>query len=131
MGFPLNHPNARGERPPFAMNGQTPLAILDWLAQQGFDFNLRGPHQETLAHTMALNGHLAALQKLQALGVSLNEVDQQGLTPFHYAMLSGDHATLDFLAEHDAKREGHKGPSLKSFANSFGLSFNAVDNRFE
>eukprot|EP00656_Telonema_subtile_P014202 TRINITY_DN17248_c0_g1_i1.p1 TRINITY_DN17248_c0_g1~~TRINITY_DN17248_c0_g1_i1.p1 ORF type:complete len:281 (-),score=75.90 TRINITY_DN17248_c0_g1_i1:300-1142(-) len=65
-------------------------------------------------HQAAMTGDSDALEALLADGVSIDIKDSQGLTPLHWAVLSGDEGTVRVLCE--------AGAEVNAGTNSFGVT---------
>ena len=72
-------------------------ATLCRLCDLKADLSIEDASRQTVAHALALQGYVKALEMLGALGVDLAKQDAEGLTPLHVAAQNGHASTVRLL----------------------------------
>ena len=112
-GADINTASIDGRTPlTFATYTENSEAMAKFLILNGADVNpdpctfdkacTCGPNFQTPLHGAARHGQLGMAKALVSNGAKVNVYDNEGLTPMHMAVLSGDSEMVSYLADHGA-----------------------------
>ena len=72
------------------------------------------PFENELLHFAAQDGDIAEVRRLVAEGRNVNDYDDLGMTPLHYAVKEEHFEVAQFLIEHGADVNAHHEPTISN-----------------
>jgi len=87
------------ETPLTAACASNRMEVVQLLLEQGADYRQQDGHGNTGLHTAARCGHIAIMQRMLSLGLEVDLLNANGVSPFAFAAMAGHKGAMRFLKD--------------------------------
>ena len=102
LGFDVNSKDSLGTTPLMVAAAKGKKQAVDFLLTKGADPSFRTLIGRNLLHAAVEGGDVSTVKTVLSLGIPVNSIDKDGLTPLMIAVHNQKLETLEFLLSNDA-----------------------------